>query len=608
MIYFKKILRYAKPYKRFAFLNVFFNILYAIFSALSFYVLMPLLQVIFGEDQNKTIKEPIYNGFTSLGEFMNDYFSYYMVSKVGDDQEKKLLIVIGLILIVIILKNVFSYLGFYAITFLKNGVLKDIRNDLYQKTISLPISYFSEKKKGDIMARIGPDVIEVHYSFLSILELIFRDPIMIIVTIISMLAISVKLTIFIFIFVPIAGFVINVLGKNLKKTSDKTQKEQGYFLSLLEESLTGLRIIKGFNAEKIFNTKFYDSSIRFEKLMNKLLTRTQIAAPVSEILGILVFCVLIWYGGTLVLVEKSIPPSAFIPFLGFAYNIITPAKSISKASFTIKKGNAAAERILEILETEDPLKDGPNSIDKTDFTNEIEFKNISFAYENEAVLKNFSLKIPKGKSVALVGQSGSGKSTLANLITRFYDVNEGSITIDGTNIKDITKKSLLGLMGIVTQDSILFNDSVIENIKLGKKEASNEEVQEAAEIANANEFIKDLPNQYDTHIGDGGNKLSGGQKQRISIARAVIKNPPIMILDEATSALDTESEQLVQVALEKMMKNRTSLVIAHRLSTIQNADNIVVMKKGEIVEQGKHDELLEIKGEYYKLVSMQSFE
>ena len=508
----------------------------------------------------------------------------------------------------IILKTIFSYLGFYAITFLKNGVLKDIRNDLYQKTISLPISYFSEKKKGDIMARIGPDVIEVHYSFLSILELIFRDPIMIIVTIISMLAISVKLTIFIFIFVPIAGFVINILGKNLKKTSDKTQKEQGYFLSLLEETLSGLRIIKGFNAEKIFNTKFYDSSNRFEKLMNKLLTRTQLAAPVSEILGILVFCILIWYGGTLVLVEKSIPPSAFIPFLGFAYNIITPAKSISKASFTIKKGNAAAERILEILETEDPLKDGPNSIDKTNFTDEIEFKNISFKYENDAVLKNFSLKIPKGKSVALVGQSGSGKSTLANLVTRFYDVNEGSITIDGTNIKDITKKSLLGLMGIVTQDSILFNDSVIENIKLGKKEASDEEVQEAAEIANAYEFIKNLPNQYDTHIGDGGNKLSGGQKQRISIARAVIKNPPIMILDEATSALDTESEQFVQVALEKMMKNRTSLIIAHRLSTIQNADNIVVMKKGEIVEQGKHDELLERKGEYYKLVSMQSFE
>lgn len=608
MIYFKKILRYAKPYKRFAFLNVFFNILYAIFSALSFYVLMPLLQVIFGEDQDKEITEPVYRGFTSLGEFMNDYFSYYMASKVGDDDEKKLIIVIALILVVIVLKNIFSYLGFYAITFLKNGVLKDIRNDLYQKTISLPISYFSEKKKGDIMARIGPDVIEVHYSFLSILELIFRDPIMIIVTIISMLAISVKLTVFVFIFVPIAGFVINILGKNLKKTSDKTQKEQGYFLSLLEETLSGLKVIKGFNAEKIFGLKFNDSTLRFEKLMNKLLTRTQLAAPVSEILGILVFCVLIWYGGSLVLVEKSIPPSAFIPFLGFAYNIITPAKSISKASFTIKKGNAAAERILDILETENPLKDNPNAIEKTAFTSAIEFKNISFKYENDFVLKNFSLKIPKGESVALVGQSGSGKSTLANLVTRFYDVNEGSIHIDETNIKDISKKSLLGLMGIVTQDSILFNDSVIENIKLGKQNATKEEVQKAAEIANAYEFIKDLPEQYETNIGDSGNKLSGGQKQRLSIARAVLKNPPIMILDEATSALDTESEQLVQVALEKMMENRTSLVIAHRLSTIQSADNIVVMKKGEIVEQGKHEELLERKGEYFKLVSMQSFE
>lgn len=608
MIYFKKILRYAKPYKRFAFLNIFFNILYAIFSALSFYVLMPLLRVIFGEGQDKEITEPIYRGFTSLGEFVNDYFSYYMASKVGDDEEKKLIIVIALILIVIVLKNIFSYLAFYAITFLKNGVLKDIRDDLYQKTISLPISYFSEKKKGDIMARIGPDVIEVHYSFLSILELIFRDPIMIIVTIVSMLAISVELTIFIFIFVPIAGFVINILGKNLKKTSDKTQKEQGYFLSLLEETLSGLKVIKGFNAEKIFGTKFNDSTLRFEKLMNKLLTRTQLAAPVSEILGILVFCVLIWYGGSLVLVEKSIPPSAFIPFLGFAYNIITPAKSISKASFTIKKGNAAAERILDILETENPLKDSPNAIEKTAFTSSIEFKNISFKYENDFVLKNFSLKIPKGKSVALVGQSGSGKSTLANLVTRFYDVNQGGILIDGTNIKDISKNSLLGLMGIVTQDSILFNDSVIENIKLGKQKATKEEVQKAAEIANAYEFIKDLPEQYESNIGDGGNKLSGGQKQRLSIARAVLKNPPIMVLDEATSALDTESEQLVQVALEKMMENRTSLVIAHRLSTIQSADNIVVMKKGEIVEQGKHDELLERKGEYFKLVSMQSFE
>lgn len=606
MVYFKKILRYAYPYKGYAFLNIFFNILYAVFSALSFVVLMPLLQVIFGEDKERVLVKPVYKGFTSGGEYLNEYFSYYVSSKIGEDQEKTLLIVIGLILVVFILKNVFSYLGFYFITFLKNGVLKDIRNDLYDKTVSLPISYFSEKRKGDIMSRIGPDVIEVHYSFLSILELIFRDPIMIIVTIISMLAISVKLTIFIFIFVPVAGFIINIIGKNLKKTSDKVQAEQGYFLSLIEETLSGLRVIKAFNSEKVFGKKFGKSTVRFEKLMNKLLIRTQLAGPVSEILGIMVFCVLIWYGGSLVLVEKSIPPSAFIPFLGFAYNIITPAKSISKASFTIKKGNAAAERILHILETEDPLKDKPNAIEKTDFNGEIEFKNISFKYEDDYVLKNFSLKVPKGTSVALVGQSGSGKSTLANLVTRFYDVNGGSITIDGENVKDISKKSLLGLMGIVTQDSILFNDTVSENIRLGKQNATSEEIQQAANIANAHEFIKDLPETYNTNIGDGGNKLSGGQKQRLSIARAVLKNPPIMILDEATSALDTESEQLVQMALEKMMENRTSLVIAHRLSTIQNADNIVVLKKGEIVEQGKHEELLAKKGEYFKLVTMQS--
>ena len=608
MIYFKKILKYAKPYKLYAVLNIVFNIFYAIFSALSFIVLMPLFQVIFKTDEEIIYKKPIFKGFTSGMEYLNDYFNYYVSTHVGENQERTLLLVVILIITIFLLKNLFSYLAFYYITFLKNGVLKDIRNDLYKKTVSLPISYFSEKKKGDIMARIGPDVIEVHYSFLSILELIFRDPIMILVTIISMLAASVKLTIFIFVFVPVAGFIINIIGKNLKKTSDKVQSEQGFFLSLLEETLSGLRVIKGFNAEKVFQRKFEKSTSRFESFSNKLMIRTQLAGPVSEILGIVVFCVLIWYGGNLVLVEKSIPPAVFIPFLGLAYNIITPAKSISKASFTIKKGNAAAERILEILETENPLKDSPNAIEKTDFTSEIEFKNISFKYEDDYVLENFSLKVPKGKTVALVGQSGSGKSTLANLITRFYDVNEGSITIDGKNVKDISKKSLLGLMGIVAQDSILFNDSVAENIKLSKQDATIEEVQKASVIAHAHEFVKDLPQQYDTNIGDSGNKLSGGQKQRLSIARAVLKNPPIMILDEAMSALDTESEQIVQVALENMMANRTSLVIAHRLSTIQNADNIVVLKKGKIVEQGKHEELLTKKGEYFKLVTMQTLQ
>ena len=608
MKYFKQILHYAHPYKRFAFLNVFFNVLYAVFSSLSFIVLMPLFQIIFKEDENVVYTKPVYKGFTNAVEYLNDYFNYYVSTQIGEDQEKTLLMVIALILVVFIFKNIFSYLAFYFITFLKNGVLKDIRNDLYQKTISLPVSYFSEKRKGDIMSRIGPDVIEIHYSFLSILELIFRDPIMILVTIISMLAVSVKLTIFIFVFVPVAGFIINVIGKNLKKTSDKVQEEQGTFLSLLEETLSGLRVIKAFNSEKFFKGKFGESTSRFEKLSNKLLIRTQLAGPVSEILGILVFCVLIWYGGSLVLVEKSIPPAVFIPFLGLAYNIITPAKSISKASFTIKKGNAAAERVLHILETEDPLKDKEDAVEKADFASEISFNNISFKYDDEYVLKNFSLKVPKGKSVALVGQSGSGKSTLANLVTRFYDVNEGSITIDGMDVRDIKKKSLLGLMGIVTQDSILFNDTVANNIKLAKPDATQEEIQKAAEIANAYEYIKDLPQQYNTNIGDGGGKLSGGQQQRLCIARAVLENPPIMILDEATSALDPESEQLVQVALEKMMENRTSLVIAHRLSTIQNADNIVVLRKGEIVEQGKHEELMARKGEYFKLVTMQNLQ
>lgn len=608
MKYFKQIIRYAFPYKRFAFLNVFFNVFYALFSALSFVVLMPFLKIIFNKDRAITKVKPVYESVEKLDDYFNEYFSYTVYQTVGDDKGDILIAVIILILTVFLLKNLFSYLGFYSITFLKNGVLKDLRNALYAKTISLPISYFTEKRKGDIMARIGSDVIEVHYSFLSILELIFRDPLMIIITISIMLILSVKLTIFVFLFLPVAGFLINVIGKNLKKTSDKVQTEQGVFLSLLEETLSGLRVIKGFNAENVFQKVFGESTKRFEKLSNKLMIKTQLAGPVSEVLGILVICILIWYGGSLVLVDEAMTGDKFIAYIALAYNIITPAKSISKASYTIKKGNAAAERILQILNTEDPLKDKENAIDKQDFNSEIVFNNISFKYQDEYVLKDFSLTVPKGKSVALVGQSGSGKSTLANLVTRFYDVNKGNITIDGTDVKDIKKQSLLGLMGIVTQDSILFNDSVANNIKLGLQEADDSEIERAAHIANAHEFIKDLPEKYNTNIGDGGGKLSGGQKQRLSIARAVLKNPPIMILDEATSALDTESEQLVQQALEKMMENRTSIVIAHRLSTIQKADNIVVLRKGEIVEQGKHEELMKKKGEYFKLVSMQNME
>ena len=608
MEYFKQIIHYAKPYKRFAFLNVFFNVFYALFSALSFVVLMPFLKIIFYKDKVINTVKPVYESIEKLDDYSNQYFSYAVYKAVGDDKGDILIAVIILIVVVFLLKNVFSYLGFYFITFLKNGVLKDLRNELYNKTVSLPISYFTEKRKGDIMARIGSDVIEVHYSFLSILELIFRDPLMIVVTIGIMLILSVKLTIFVFLFLPVAGFLINVIGKNLKKTSDKVQKEQGVFLSLLDETLSGLRVIKGFNAESVFRKIFSNSTLRFEKLSNKLMIKTQLAGPVSEVLGILVICVLIWYGGSLVLIDEAMTGDKFVAYIALAYNIITPAKSISKASYTIKKGNAAAERILQILHTEDLLKDKETASDKSEFTSEISFNNISFKYDNDYVLKNFSLKVLKGSSVALVGQSGSGKSTLANLVTRFYDVNEGSITIDGVDVRDIRKKSLLDLMGIVTQDSILFNDTVANNIRLGKQNATLDEIQHASHIANAHEFVRDLPEEYNTNIGDGGNKLSGGQKQRLSIARAVLKNPPIMVLDEATSALDTASEQLVQQALEKMMENRTSLVIAHRLSTIQKADNIVVLRKGEIVEQGKHEALMKKKGAYFNLVAMQNME
>jgi subfamily B ATP-binding cassette protein MsbA len=608
MNYFKQILRFAIPYKGYAILNIIANIFYALFSGLSFMVLMPLLKVLFDKDSEKVLTEPIYNGFTEAATYFNDYLNYHISQLADNDAGKALTFVIILILTVFFLKNIFNYLAMYFITFLRNGTLKDIRNELYDKTIELPLSYFSEKRKGDIMARLGTDVLEIQHSFLSILELLFREPLTIIFTILFMLTISVKLTLFVFIFIPISGIIISLIGKSLKRKSDKVQKEQGYFLSLLEESLGGLKVIKGFNMEGFFNKKFQDSTKRFFHFSNALLNRTNLAKPTSEFLGIGVIGVLLWFGGRMVLVDGSLESEQFLTFMGLAYNILTPAKAISKASYSVKKGNAAAERVLEILNTVSPLEDKPNAITKTNFTESVALNSISFKYDDQLVLKNFSLNVPKGKSVALVGQSGSGKSTIANLVTRFYDVNEGNITIDGEDIRNLSKHSLRGLTGLVTQDSILFNDTIKNNILLGKQDSTDEEVIDALKVANAWEFVKDLPQGIDTNIGDSGNKLSGGQKQRLSIARAVLKNPPIMILDEATSALDTESERLVQVALENMMKNRTSIVIAHRLSTIQNADQIVVMNKGEIAEQGTHQELLAKNSVYKKLVDMQSIE
>ena len=606
MNYFKKIFRFALPYKTYGILNVICNIFYALFSALSFIALIPMLDILFEKDKAKPTVEPVYSGISNLKDYFKEYLAFHVNEYAQNDASKALLLVISLVIVLFLLKNVFNYLAMYFITFLRNGVLKDLRNVLYSKTVALPLSYFSEKRKGDVMARIGTDVLEIQHSFLSILELIVREPLTIIFTIIMMLLISVKLTVFVFIFIPVSGFIISAIGKSLKRKSDRVQKEQGTFLSTLEETLSGLRIIKGFNAENKFNEKFQESTGRFYRFSNKLLNRQNLASPTSEFLGITVIAILLWYGGRMVLVEGTLDGSSFIAYMGLAYNILTPAKAISKASYGVKRGNAAAERVLEIIETDNPLKDKPDAVVKDSFDKEIRFEAITFKYEDENVLESFSLTIPKGKTVALVGQSGSGKSTIANLITRFYDVNQGKITIDGIDIRDLKIHSLRSQLGIVTQDAILFNDTIKNNLLLGVESATDDEIIGALKIANAWEFVKDLPSGIDTNIGDSGNKLSGGQKQRLSIARAVLKNPPIMILDEATSALDTESERLVQDALEKMMQNRTSIVIAHRLSTIQKADTIVVMQKGQIVEQGKHKELLQNEGIYNKLVEMQS--
>jgi subfamily B ATP-binding cassette protein MsbA len=558
-------------------------------------------------DKTKQVfTQPHFSGIGNLKPFIQDSLNYQLTQYTGSAPIKGLFLVIGIILLLFFLKNLFNYLAMYFITFLRNGVLKDLRNALYKKIVNLPISYFSEKRKGDVMARVTTDVLEVQVSFLSILELIVREPLTILFTILVMFLISVKLTLFVLVFIPISGLIISRIGKSLKKKSDRVQKEQGNILSILEETIGGLKIVKAFAAESKFSKIFTQATQRFFHFSNSLLNRQNLASPTSEFLGISVIGVLLWYGGKMVLIEGSLDASSFIAYMGLAYNILTPAKAISKASYGVKKGNAAAERILEILEAENPLKDSRNAISISEFKSNIQFKNIDFSYEESKVIKGIQLKVEKGQTVALVGQSGSGKSTMANLLMRFYDPQNGTVEIDNHDIKTLSISSLRKLMAFVSQDSILFNDTIKNNIALGVDKVDDEAIVEAAKVANAHEFISSLPQGYDTNIGDAGNKLSGGQKQRIAIARAILKNPPIMILDEATSALDTESEKLVQDALEKLMKNRTSLVIAHRLSTIKNADLIVVMHQGAIVESGSHQELISGTGYYQKLVSMQS--
>jgi len=605
----EKLRPYLKPFRNHIAWNIFYNILYALFSVLSYVALLPMMNVLFDKTKKVTIA-PVYTDILHMKGYLENLMAYKVTeySEVGTPQ-KSLLLVVLIVIITFFLKNIAGYLASYHMMYLRNGVTAKLRNVMYDKVISLPVSFYSEKRKGDVMARMLGDIGEVQNSFFMLLELIVKEPLMIIFSVAMMFTYSWELTLFVFIFIPISGLIISTIGKNLKAQSLQAQNEGGYMISLLEETLTGLKVVKSYTAEPTFRDKFGTSISRLLNLSNKIGKKNNLAGPLSEVLGIITIAILLFYGGSLVLVDKSLDGAIFLVFMGLAYNILTPAKAISKASYAVKNGIAAADRVFEILEQENTIDTKINAVEKSDFKDKITIENINFRYGDENVLKNFTITVPKGKTVALVGQSGSGKSTIANLLTRFYDVNEGVIKIDGVDIKDMNIHSLRGLMGLVTQDSILFNDTIKNNILIGDPNASDNEIIAALKIANAYEFVKDLPNGIETNIGDAGGKLSGGQKQRLSIARAVLKNPPIMILDEATSALDTESEKMVQVALENMMQNRTSIVIAHRLSTIQKADLIVVMQKGQIVEQGTHTELL-VKdgGTYAKLVMMQSFE
>ena len=603
--YFSRIFGYAWVFKKYFILNIVSNIFYAFFGTLSMISLFPMLKVLFNQTEQLTTP-PLWNGVSDVANYFEDYLNYFVTVKKAEGSDDVLIFMVGIIVITFLLKNIFNYLSMFFITYLRNGVVKNIRNEIYNSIIRLSLSFYSEKKRGDIVARISSDVQELDNSFLSIFELIVKDPLMVIFTLISMFIISPKLSIFVIVFIPICGFVISLVGKSLRRKSLKVQKEQGQFISLVDETLSGMKILKIFNAEDKFLEKFMNSTNRFYRFSNSVLNRKNLASPLSEFLGITAISGVLWVGGMMVLKENSLDASAFIVYLGLAYNILTPAKSLSRATYKVKKAAAAADRIFEIVDNKTIISENKNAKEINEFNDSIKIKNMSFSYESDKVLSDINLTIPKGMNIALVGQSGSGKSTLANLICRFYDVNDGEIFFDNINICELKKKSLRQLIGLVTQDSILFNDSIKNNMLIAKPDATDEEIINSLKIANAWEFIKILPGKIETNIGDSGNKLSGGQKQRLSIARAVLKNPPILILDEATSALDSESEKLVQDALDKLMKNKTSVVIAHRLSTIQKADMIVVLNKGQIVETGKHKDLMSKEGIYSNLVKMQS--
>ena len=603
--YFNRIFSYAWVFRKYFVLNIFSNVFYAFFGTLSMISLFPMLKVLFNQTEQLT-SPPVWSGISDLANYSENYLNYFVTLKKAEGNNDVLIFMVGLIVITFLLKNIFNYMSMFFITYLRNGVVKNIRNDIYKSIIKLSLSFYSEKKRGDIVARISSDVQELDHSFLSIFELIVKDPLMVLFTLLSMFLISPKLSIFVIVFIPICGFVISLVGKSLRRKSLKVQKEQGQFISLVDETLSGMKILKIFNAEEKFQKKFMNSTIRFYKFSNSVLNRKNLASPLSEFLGITAIAGVLWVGGMMVLKENSLDASAFIVYLGLAYNILTPAKSLSRATYKVKKATAAAERIFDVIDNDTIISENKNALEINSFDHNIEIKNMSFSYENDVVINNLNLTIPKGSSVALVGQSGSGKSTLANLICRFYDTQKGEIRFDNTDIKNLKKESLRKMIGLVTQDSILFNDTIKNNLLIAKEDATNDEIINCLKVANAWEFVKKLPEKIDTNIGDSGNKLSGGQKQRLSIARAVLKNPPILVLDEATSALDSESEKLVQTALDNLMKDKTSIVIAHRLSTIQNSEKIIVLEKGQIIESGKHKELMKKDGVYSNLVKMQS--
>ena len=606
-MYFKRVLKYVFQYRKYFSLNILFSTLYAFFSAVAFLSLMPMLEVLFNGTKNE-LKRPTLELSNNLGDFVENWLNYQVTSFASDDNQKAILFVVGIVIILFFLKNVSNYFALFFSTLIRNGVIKDLKKNIYEKIIILPLEYFSKNKKGDLISRMSSDVIEVQNSFLSIIEIFIRDPLTIIFTLGAMFIISYKLTVFVIVFIPLSGFVISFIGKTLKRKSLLVQKEQAELTSITEETINGIKIIKSFLAEKFFESKFDTTNSKFLNYSNKLINRQNIAAPLSEFLGILVIGVLLWYGGKLVLIEMELKPAAFITYMGLAYGVLTPAKSISKAFYSLKKGNAAAERVFEIIDMHSEFFNETKQNKLTSFNKEIVFNNVCFKYDKAEVLENISFKVNKGEMVAIVGASGSGKSTLVNLIPRFYDKISGKITIDGLDIKDMSRSNIRSLIGFVSQESILFNSSVIENITLGDIDKDMEErLKNSISIANAQEFIDDLPEKLNYNVGDNGSNLSGGQKQRIAIARAVFYDSPILVLDEATSSLDSKSEKLVQNAIDKLMVDKTSIVIAHRLSTIQNANKIIVLDKGKIVEEGTHETLLKSNGFYKKLIQLQSF-